>query len=620
MIEKKESIWKEVLSILRSSSIKFFVLHLMYIALGLILFAPLLGIVGKFLLSLSGEAVLSDMDIAMFMLSPSGIFALIVLSGLLITILIFEQASMMALSATRLHEQNMGVIAALRFTLGHAKGIYLFATRLIIRILIIMLPFLALSAAIAWLLITDHDINYYLAEKPPVFILTMVINGLIMLMMLFILVRKLLSWSLALPLILFSGVSSTDSFAKSAALAKGHKSQILKSFALWALAAFLLGALVLGTIHFLGGQLIPFFNDSLKVLIVLMGALVALLSLANIFITTFTSSSFATLTVILAERYGCDINTSGLKVKEEGARLNLTTTKITLLLITAVTAAILVGGWLLKDIQTVDNVEIIAHRGAAGAAPENTIAAIRKAIEDKADWVEIDVQETKDGEIVVIHDSDFMKISKVPTKVWEGTLEELRKIDIGSWFDPKFSSERIPTLEEVLLEAKGKAKVLIELKYYGHDEQLEQRVIDVVEKVGMSKSVALMALKLDGVKKARALRPDWEMGILLSKAIGDISKMDVDFFAINMGMMKPNFVRRVHKIDKKVYIWTANDPVSMTSMVSLGVDGLITDEPKMGQNVLTERDTLGTVERLLLHTTVLLGEPVPKRVYRDDSP
>ncbi len=620
MIENKENICKEVLSVLKPSMLKLFAIHLIYIALGLVLFAPLMGMVGQFLLSLSGEAVLSDMDIAMFMLSPSGMVALIVLSGLLITILIFEQASMMAIAATRVRGENISVISALHFTFKHAKRIYLFATRLIIRLLIIILPFLALSAAIAWLMITDHDINYYLAEKPPVFIVTGVIIGLVMLVMLFILVRKLLSWSLALPLILFSGVSPADSFAKSAALAKGHKSQILKSFGLWALAAFLLGVLVLGTIHFLGAQLVPLFNDSLKVLIVLMGSLVALLSLANIFLTTFTSSSFAALTVILSERYGCKINTSSLKVKEEGAGLNLTTTKITLLLIGAATAAILLGTWLLKDIQTADSVEIIAHRGAAGKAPENTIAAIRQAINDKADWVEIDVQETKDGEVVVIHDSDFMKISNVPTKVWEGTLEALRQIDIGSWFDPKFADQRIPTLEEVLLEAKGKAKVLIELKYYGHDEQLEQRVIDVVEKVGMSQSVALMSLKPDGIKKARALRPNLETGILLSKAIGDISKMDVDFFAINMGMMKPNFVRRAHKVGKKVYIWTANDPVSMTSMISLGVDGVITDEPKMGQKVLSERAKLGTVERLLLHTTVLLGTPVPKRVYRDESP
>ena len=619
-MRETKSIWKEVLGVLRPGIIKFFVIHLIYIILGLVLFAPLIGMTGQFLLRLSGQEVLSDMDIAMFMLSPSGILALIVLSALLITILIFEKASMMVVSATRLHGQNIGVMTALHFTLQHAKAIYLFATRLIIRILIIIVPFLVVSAVIAWVLITDHDINYYLAEKPPVFIVTGVIIGLIMLVMLFVLVRKLLSWSLALPLILFSGVSPADSFAKSEALAQGHKYQILKSFALWAFASILLSVVVLGTVHFLGGQLLPLFNDSLKVLIVLMGALVALLSLANIFVTTLISSSFSTLVVVLCERFGAKIDTSNLKVKEKAGGIDLTKTNVTLLLVTTVTAAVLLGVWLLKDIQAVDSVEVIAHRGAAGKAPENTIAAIRQAINDKADWVEIDVQETKDGEVVVIHDSDFMKISGVQTKVWDGTLEELRQIDIGSWFDPKFSAERIPTLEEVLLEAKGKAKVLIELKYYGHDEQLEQRVIDVVEKVGMSKSVALMSLKPEGVKKARALRPDWETGLLLSKAIGDISKMDVDFLAINMGMMKPNFVRRAHKVGKKVYIWTANDPVSMTSMISLGVDGVITDEPKMGQNVLAQRSELGTIERLLLHTAVLLGEPVPKRVYRDESP
>jgi len=620
MAEKIESIWKEVLGVLRHSMVKFFIIHLIYMALGLILFAPLIGILGKFLLSLSGEAVLSDMDIAMFILSPAGVAASIILSALLITILIFEQASMMAVSATKLHGQNMGVIAVLRFTLFHAKSIYFFATRLIIRILVIVLPFLALSAVIAWILITDHDINYYLAEKPPVFIVNAVIIGLVILVMLFVLVRKLLAWSLALPLILFSDVTPADSFAKSETLAKGHKNQILKSFALWAFGAVLLSALTLGTVHFLGAQLIPLFNDSLKVLIVLVGALVAVLFLANVFVTTFTSSSFAALVTILSERYGATIHTSAMRVKEKGTGLNLTTGKITLILMTAVIGAVLVGIWLLKDIQTEDSVEIISHRGAAGMAPENTMASIKQAIKDGTDWVEIDVQETKDGEVVVIHDSDFMKISNVPTKVWEGTLNELRQIDVGSWFDPKFSEQRLPTLEEVLLEAKGKAKVLIELKYYGHDEQLEQRVIDVVEKAGMSQNVALMSLKAEGVKKARALRPEWTTGLLLSKAIGDISKMDVDFLAINMSMMKPNFVKRAHKAGKKVYIWTANDPVSMTSMISLGVDGIITDEPAMVHNVLTQRAKLGTVERLLLHTTVLLGQPLPKRVYRDQSP
>ena len=616
----KDEIWKKVLSVLHESAGKLFVVHLVYIALGLIIFTPLLGMAGQFLLRLSGQEVLSDMDIAMFVLSPFGMLALIIFSGLLITILAYEQATMMAVSAAGIHGKNMGIIAALHLTLMHAKNIYFFATRLIIRILIIVLPFLAVGAAMAWFLITDHDINYYLSEKPPIFIVTTVIIGLVILVMLYILVRKLISWSLALPMILFSGVKPVDSFSRSEVMAKGHKGEILKSFAIWVLAAVLLSILVLEPIHFLGRQLVPLFSDSLKTLMLVMGALVALLSFANIFVTAFTSSSFAVLVMMLSERYGLGIDTSDLKVKQKGEGLRLTKTKVTLLLAGAVIAALFVGTWLLKDIQTVDNVEIIAHRGAAGKAPENTMASIRQAINDKTDWIEIDVQETKNGEIVVVHDSDFMKLSNVQTKVWEGTLEELRQIDIGSWFDPKFSSERIPTLEEVLIEARNKAKVLIELKYYGHDEQLERRVIDIVEKVGMAENVALMSLKPEGIKKARTLRPDWETGILLSKAIGDIGKMDVDFLAINMGMMEPGFIRKAHKAGKKVYIWTVNDPVSMTSMMTLGVDGVITDEPEMGRNVLAGRAELSTGERLLLHTAVLLGQPVPKHVYRDDSP
>jgi glycerophosphoryl diester phosphodiesterase len=446
------------------------------------------------------------------------------------------------------------------------------------------------------------------------------INGLIFLMMLFFLLRKLLAWSLALPLILFSSVSPADSFFRSESVAQGHKREIFKVFAIWALAAALLSSVALGSIHFLGSKLAPHFYDSLDLLVLVMGGLVALLSLANLFVTTFTSGSLASMVVILSERYGTKINISDLTVREEGAGWRSTSFKAALLLTGGSIAAVFIGTGLLKDIQTVDHVEVIAHRGAAGKAPENTIASMRQAVKDNADWVEIDVQETKDGEVVVIHDSDFMKLSGVSTKVWEGTLAQLRQIDMGGWFDPKFSSERIPTLEEVLMEVKGKAKVLIELKYYGHDEKLEQRVVDIVEKADMAENVALMSLKPAGIKKLRTLRPDWETGILLSKAIGDISKMDVDFLAVNMGVMKPSFVRTIHQAGKKAYIWTADDPVSMTSMISLGVDGIITNEPEMARKVLTERAKLGTIERLLLHTAVLLGEPVPKRLYRDDSP
>ena len=140
-------------------------------------------------------------------------------------------------------------------------------------------------------------------------------------------------------------------------------------------------------------------------------------------------------------------------------------------------------------------IEIIAHRGAAGLRPENTMSAVVKAIEDGADWIEIDVQETADGEVVVAHDSDFMKSAGVDLKVWNVTMADLARIDIGSSFDPAYSAERTPTLRDVLLAARGRSKVMIELKYYGHNVDLEDRVARIVEETGMTDQIAVMSLE-----------------------------------------------------------------------------------------------------------------------------
>lgn len=164
------------------------------------------------------------------------------------------------------------------------------------------------------------------------------------------------------------------------------------------------------------------------------------------------------------------------------------------------------------------------------------------------------MQESKDGEVIVIHDSDVMKLANVSPKIWESTREELQKIDIGSWFDAKFKGEKIPTFKEVLEVAKGKVKVLIELKYYGHDVALEQKVVEIVESMGMSKEVAVMSLKPEQVEKIKTLRPEWESGILLSKVMGDVSKMNVDFLAVNLGMMHPSLIKTTHNTGKKLYV------------------------------------------------------------------
>ncbi len=597
-----------------------FAVHLAYVALGVILFTPLVGFVGRLLLRLSGQTVLSDQDIVYFLLTPYGIAALILFAALLITIMAFEQASLMIVCGCAMKGLYTGIMQPLYFTARRAVSIFLFTINLILRLLVITLPFLAAGGAIAWFLITDYDINYYLLEKPPEFLIAAMFIGLLLTVMLVVLVRKLLDWFLALPLILFGDVSPSSSFKESRKLADGHRPLLLLTLGIWGVSAFLLGAIILGAIQFLGSFLAPLFFNSLNLLVVILGALVALWSLGNLIVTTFTSGGFASLLVILYERYGSDLDLNDLTKDQRGRYWRMTAPRFALLLAGCSAIAILVGTWLLDGIQTVDNVTVIAHRGAAGKAPENTLASVRQAIKDGADWIEIDVQETVNGEVVVIHDSDFMKLAGVSLKVWNGTLEQVKEIDIGSWFDPRFSAERVPTLIEVLEETRGKARVMIELKYYGHDQQLEQRVVDIVEQLDMVDEVAIMSLKFDGVQKIRTLRADWVVGLLSATSIGNISKLDVDFLAVNMAMATPRFISNAQSAGRQLFVWTVNDQVSMSRMMSLGVNGIITDEPELARKVLVERADMSSVERLLIHTAVLLGRPVPQKIYRDQSP
>jgi len=611
---------EKTLAVLRSCFGQILILHIAYVALGIIVFGPLAGFIGRLLLQASGNSVMADMDILFFLLTPFGMATLVVFGSVLVTIIAFEQASIITICAGNIQGYKIAPIQVLFATVRRSHTLFSFAIHLITRLLFIIVPFLAIAAAIAWFTITDHDINYYLSVKPPAFIAAAAIIGSILLVLLVVLTHKLVGWSLSLPLIMFNGTSPSESFNQSRQLLTGHRFIVLASFTIWLFITFILSFLVLGSIRFLGSNLISFFHDSLSAMVVLLGTLAAILTIANLLITTITAGGFGGLLAVLQRQFHIEPSTDVFEILQTREQQSTKMPSITTALVGSAVISIGIGIWLLQGIQTNDDVEIIAHRGAAGKAPENTMTAIRQAIADGTDWVEIDVQETSDGEIIVIHDSDFMKLAGVSQKVWEGSLEEIRKIDVGSWFSAEFSNERVPTLKEILEEARDKARVVIELKYYGHDQQLEQKVVDIVEQSGMIDTIAIMSLKYDGIQKVRSLRPDWNIGLLSSTAIGNLSTLDVNFLAVNGAMATASFVRAAHSVGKQVMVWTINDRLSMSRYMSLGVDGIITDEPELARTVLAERAELSSVERLLLHTTIILDQPLPDKGYRDQSP
>jgi glycerophosphoryl diester phosphodiesterase len=145
---------------------------------------------------------------------------------------------------------------------------------------------------------------------------------------------------------------------------------------------------------------------------------------------------------------------------------------------------------------------------------------------------------------------------------------------------------------------------------------LEQRVSDIVEQTGMADQVIAMSLKGDAVGKMKGIRPDWEVGLLTARAVGDLTTAEADFLAVHVGMANSAFIRRAHQAGKNVYVWTVNDRLNMSRMMSRGVDGVITDHPALAKLVLAERAEMSTAERLLVAAAFWIGleprEPPPE--------
>ena len=587
--------------------------HLVFSVLLVAVMAPLVSLTVRGAIALSGQPALSDFDIAMYLLSPVGFAAGLVAASLLLSLAVLDTSFMMAIAQDARQTGHGRFEAGVARVLPRLPQILGFAWRFLLRLLVIVVPFVVVSLLVAKQWLTDYDINYYLKEKPPELIRVLVIDGLLLAVMAIVLVRKVLGWSVALPLVLFSDVTPRASFARSEEALQGQKSPLLLTLIGWAVISAVLVAgtalLVHGSASWLAGSI----GADLHRLAIAFALLLAAWSVLNLLVTTITSGALAHVLMFAAG--WPDQEAAAAPIRRRGLRVAL----VAGLLIALI--ALLGGVADFLRYKPDDEIQIIAHRGAAGARPENTMAAFDQAIKDKATWVELDVQESADGEVVVMHDSDYMKIAGIDLKTWDATLDELADIDIGSWFDPDYASERTPLLRDVLELAKDSGSgVLIELKYYGHDEMLEQRVAEVVEDTGMTDQVRAMSLKYDAVQKMKALRPNWKVGLLATATVGELPALEADFLAVNTATASFGLVRDAREAGKEVYVWTVNDPLSMSQMASLGVSGLITDEPALAREVLEQRAALSAAERLVLALGSRLGLSASDKEYRDASP
>ena len=249
---------------------------------------------------------------------------------------------------------------------------------------------------------------------------------------------------------------------------------------------------------------------------------------------------------------------------------------------------------------------ITAHRGSSSGAPENTMAALEKAVEEMADRAEIDVQETADGVIVLCHDTSLKRVAGVNKKVSDLTLEQIKKLDVGSWFSSEYQGEQIPTLEEVMEYAKGKIDLNIEIKNLGNSSELPEKVIELVEKHEMQEQCVITSTNRFYLKRVKAVNPEIRTGYIISAAYGNFySDEFIDLISIRSSFVTERMIESAHKAGKAVHAWTVNGKVEMERLKQLGVDDMITDRPVLAREILYgEEAKANLLEYLRLVLTV----------------
>ncbi|MFC8144880.1 glycerophosphodiester phosphodiesterase [Streptomyces paradoxus] len=245
---------------------------------------------------------------------------------------------------------------------------------------------------------------------------------------------------------------------------------------------------------------------------------------------------------------------------------------------------------------------VIAHRGASAYAPENTLAAVDRAAELGIRWVENDVQRTRDGELVVLHDDNLRRTTdaeevfpgRAPWKVKDFTAAEIARLDAGSWFAPAYAGARVPTLEQFLhrLE-RHHQKLLLEIKNPELYPGIERQTLKVLSNEGwLDRShpagrLIVQSFSADSVRTVHELKPGVKTGLLGTPRVSDL--LDVAEFADQVNpsysSLSPAFVSSVHAFDgphgrpMEVFAWTIDDARTARRIAGYGVDGIITDKP-----------------------------------------
>jgi glycerophosphoryl diester phosphodiesterase len=236
---------------------------------------------------------------------------------------------------------------------------------------------------------------------------------------------------------------------------------------------------------------------------------------------------------------------------------------------------------------------IFGHRGASKYAPENTIAAFELAIQQGAEAFELDTMLSSDGIPVVIHDRTVDRTTNGSGKVDQLSTAKLRALDAGSTFFTKYSNERIPLLEEVFTTFENRALINVELKnYHNPSDILPEIVVEIANRIDIFDQLLFSSFLPSNLNRIKQLIPGAHVALLCSRGVLGYLKRSKVFTSVSPDYIHPHFkdisksfIEKQHHMNRKVNTWTVNKQDDMIELIDQGVDGIITDDPKLAYKI-----------------------------------
>ena len=558
--------------------------------------APLLTLLLKLTMKISNVRYLSDEKVWIYLKNPATIIALLLILFFSAVFSFMELSGLAACYSCYYKGERLSVIGMFR------TGYYAFKKAFRGKGLLCFLAFMV------YMPIAQYTISSGIFLAPILPILRDAFRAIntrgalalyIGLQVLFAIL--IVSRSYSLHFLVLTDKPLYDCTKESRKLIIGQKVKYVLSLVLWTLFIIVAIAVITFTVSFAVLLFIKGFSSSDKALV---SSLKVLRYEGEIFAAVAAFISTPIVMCWLTCRFFIDIPEGTKITLPERATYKLGRAARLILYVSIISASLMLNysylsalhkGNINLNVGIITRTQVTAHRGCSKDAPENTLYAFEKALESNTDYIELDVQLTKDEQLVVFHDEKLDRATHGKGKLCDYTYDELQELNVISKYvsEEEFPDARIPLLTDVF-ELVGDEKLFnIEIKDHGNTALTVEKTVEAINEYDLASSCYVTSFSYSALKKVKQLDPNIKTGLIANVATTTafMQMKNIDALSMNHLLVNATVVNNAHQNGKRIFVWTVNSKSEMEKMMALGVDNIITDCPDRASKVVYSTTT-----------------------------